>query len=99
MINMDCHRLPSLGAIPRRLSHLEQQIGPRPVMTLVIEDLFVREIWVGRRAPIIRIHDYDWGQTDPTPVIDCDGCAYSPINWNGPAWTLGLSLHPPEKEA
>ena len=96
---MKCHRLPSLGADQRQLSRLEQVLGPRPIMTLVIEDLVVREIWVGGRAPLIRIRDYDWGQSDPSAVIDRDGFAYSPINWNGPAWTLGLSLHPPEKES
>ncbi|MEL6859797.1 MAG: hypothetical protein AAGL97_09765 [Pseudomonadota bacterium] len=68
-------------------------------MTLVIEDMFVREIWVNGRAPLIRIRDYDWGPTDPDRVLDREGFAYSPINWNGPAWSLGLSLHPPIKEA
>ncbi|MEO0451936.1 MAG: hypothetical protein AAFZ74_16600 [Pseudomonadota bacterium] len=96
---MNCHRLPSLGAETRQLSRLEQVLGPRPTMTLVIDDMFVREIWVNGRAPLILIRDYDWGSTDPLAVKDADGFAYSPINWNGPAWSLGLSLHPPLKEA
>ena len=83
----------------RQLSRLERTIGPRPILTLVVEDLLVREIWVGGRAPLIRIRDYDWGTTDPMAAIDPDGFAYSPIRWNGPAWALGLSLQPPLKIA
>lgn len=82
----------------RRLSKIEQMLGPRPVLTLCIADMFVREIWVEGRAPLIRIHDYDWGDTDPDPAFDAEGSAFSPIKWRGPAWTLGLSLHPPNKE-
>jgi ParB family chromosome partitioning protein len=67
-------------------------------LTLVVTDMFVREIWVEGRAPLIAIHDYDWGDTDPDPAFDDEGFAFSPINWRGPAWTLGLSLHPPAKE-
>jgi len=96
---MNCHRLQTFGAETRQFSRLEQMLGPRPEMTLVIEDLFVREIWVNGRAPLIRIRDYDWGPTDPMAVKDADGFAYSPITWKGPAWSLGLSLHPPIKEA
>ena len=83
---------------PRTLSRLERQIGPRPQITLVVQDQTVCEIWVNGRAPIITLHDYDWGETDPDPAIDAEGIAFSPINWRGPAWTLGLSLYPPEKE-
>lgn len=92
---MRSHRLQYAGAPQRHLSRLEQVLGPRPLMTLIIEDMFVREIWVGGRAPLIRIRDYDWGPTDPLAIKDAHGFAYSPINWNGPAWRLGLSLHPP----
>lgn len=95
---MKPHRIPSLTGPQRTLSPLEQALGPRPILTLVIEDMFVREIWVGGRAPIIKIHDYDWGAHDPLAIIDREGFAYAPINWNGPAWSLGLSLHPPAKE-
>ncbi|WP_339636916.1 ParB/RepB/Spo0J family partition protein [uncultured Hyphomonas sp.] len=76
----------------------ERVLGPRPVLTLYIADLFVREIWVEGRAPIIRIRDYDWGETDTEPAFDSEGFPYTPINWRGPAWRLGLSLHPPAKE-
>lgn len=82
----------------RRLSKIEQILGARPVLTLCISDMFVREIWVEGRAPLIHIHDYDWGDTDPDPAFDDEGFAFSPIHWRGPAWTLGLSLHPPAKE-
>lgn len=82
----------------RPLSNTEQLLGPQPHLRLVIEDQFVREIWVEGRAPIITIHDYDWGETDPEPAFDEEGFAFSPINWRRPAWMLGLSLHPPAKE-
>lgn len=82
----------------RALSRIEQMLGPRPRLTLVICDMAVREIWVEGRAPLITVHDYDWGETDPDPAFDEEGSAFSSINWRGPAWTLGLSLHPPAKE-
>ncbi|HRX74621.1 MAG TPA: ParB/RepB/Spo0J family partition protein [Hyphomonas sp.] len=67
-------------------------------MTLVVEDDRVVEIWVAGRAPRIRVRDYDWGRTDPAPAFDREGFPYSDIHWSGPAWALGLSLYPPEKE-
>jgi len=73
-------------------------LGPRPSLTLVIEDHMVTEIWVSGRAPDISIRDYDWGETDTHPVIDRDGYPFTPIKWRGSAWALGLSLHPPAKE-
>ena len=71
------------------------QIGPRPKLTLVIENQIVTEIWVDRRAPIISIHDYDWGETDLEPRIDHFGLPFTKINWKQPVWALGLSAHPP----
>ena len=85
-------------AMPRSLSRVEQVLGPRPQLRLAIQDGVVTEIWVYGRAPIITIHDYDWGQTDADPAFDEEGFAFSPISWRRPAWTLGLSLHPPAKE-
>lgn len=76
----------------------ERILGPRPQMTLVVEDDRVVEIWVADRAPRIAIRDYDWGRTDPAPAFDREGFPYSDIHWSGPAWALGLSLYPPEKE-
>lgn len=73
---------------------LEQVLGPRPQMTLVLADGQVAEIWVDGRAPLISIHDYDWAATDPGHCRDTDGFAFSSINWRRPAWALGLSLHP-----
>jgi len=67
-------------------------LGPRPRMTLVICNDHVAEIWVNGRAPIIAVRDYDEGETDRDPIRDQDGFAYSQINWNAPAWMLGLSL-------
>lgn len=77
---------------------LAELLGPRPRMTLVIADTQVAEIWVEGRAPLITIRDYDWGETDPEPCRDGDGFPYTKINCRGPAWALGLSLCPPEKE-
>ncbi len=76
----------------------EHILGPRPRMTLVVEESRVVEIWVDGRAPLIGLHDYDWGETDRHAVRDEDGFAFTPINWKGPAWALGLSLYPPEQE-
>jgi len=82
----------------RTLTESERILGPRPEMTLVVEDDRVVEIWVAGRAPRIAIRDYDWGRTDPAPAFDREGFPYSDIHWSGPAWALGLSLYPPEKE-
>lgn len=82
----------------RALSESERILGPRPDLTLVVEDDRVVEIWVANRAPRIAIRDYDWGRTDPAPAVDREGFPYSDIHWSGPAWALGLSLYPPEKE-
>ena len=77
---------------------LTELLGPPPRMTLVIAEAQVAEIWVEGRAPLITIRDYDWGETDPEPCRDGDGFPFTKINWRGPAWALGLSLYPPEKE-
>ena len=82
----------------RALTEAERILGPRPQMTLVVEDDRIVEIWVAGRAPRIAIRDYDWGRTDPAPAFDREGFPYSDIHWSGPAWALGLSLYPPEKE-
>lgn len=78
----------------RILSSTEKLLGPRPQLRLVVQDHFVKEVWVDRRAPIITIHDYDWGAADRNSALDDEGFAYSHINWRSPAWMLGLSLHP-----
>lgn len=82
----------------RALSESERILGPRPDLTLVVEDDRIVEIWVAGRAPRIAIRDYDWGRTDPAPAFDREGFPYSDIHWSGPAWALGLSLYPPAKE-
>ncbi|MEL6729236.1 MAG: hypothetical protein AAFP91_17210 [Pseudomonadota bacterium] len=84
-----------MNAMPRAISNTAQLLGPRPRLRLVVEDQFVREIWVEGRAPIITVHDYDWGETDTDPAFDEEGFAFSTINWRRPAWMLGLSFHPP----
>ncbi|MEH6695527.1 MAG: ParB/RepB/Spo0J family partition protein [Hyphomonas sp.] len=80
------------------MSALEHILGPRPRLTLVVEASRVVEIWVDGRAPLITLNDYDWGETDRHAVRDEEGFPFTPINWKGPAWALGLSLYPPEQE-
>ncbi|MEP0315150.1 MAG: ParB/RepB/Spo0J family partition protein [Hyphomonas sp.] len=80
------------------MSALDDLLGPRPRMTLVVEDARVVEIWVDGRAPLINLHDYDWGETDRNALLDEEDFPFTPINWKGPAWALGLSLYPPEQE-
>ncbi|WP_341197228.1 ParB/RepB/Spo0J family partition protein [Hyphomonas chukchiensis] len=80
------------------MSALEHILGPRPRLTLVVEESRVVEIWVDGRAPLIGLHDYDWAETDPDASRDEEGFPFIPINWKGPAWALGLSLYPPEQE-
>ena len=82
----------------RPLSPSEKILGPRPGLTLVIEDRQVVEIWVAGRCPRITIRDYDWGKTDTAPCLDRDGDPFTPITWKGAPWQLGLSLNPPEEE-
>ncbi|MAN74220.1 ParB/RepB/Spo0J family partition protein [Henriciella sp.] len=77
---------------------LTDLLGPRPRLTLVIAGARIVEIWVEGRAPLITIRDYDEGETDPDAARDGDGFAYTKINWRDPAWALGLSFYPPEKE-
>ena len=72
------------------------KFGARPQLTLVVENRLITEIWVEGRAPIVSIHDYDWGETDRQPARDREGLPYMNINWNQPAWALGLSLQLPE---
>ncbi len=82
----------------RTLTPFEKILGPRPGLTLVIENQIVTEIWVAGRCPHITIRDYDWGATDPAPYLDRDGFPFTPITWRGAPWQLGLSLHPPQEE-
>jgi len=80
------------------LTPSEKILGPRPGLTLVIENRQVAEIWVAGRCPHITIRDYDWGKTDTAPNIDRDGDPFTPITWRGTVWQLGLSLNPPLEE-
>ncbi len=80
------------------MSALVHVLGPRPRLTLVVQDARIAEIWVDGRAPQITLQDYDWGETDPDAMRDSEGFPFTPINWKDPAWALGLSLYPPEQE-
>ena len=79
------------------MSQLYKSLGPRPRLTFIIADEHIAQIWVNGRAPLITLHDYDWGETDLSPSRDRDGFPYTTINWKGPPWALGLSLHLPDK--
>jgi len=73
----------------------EQLLGPRPSLTLDIEQGFVTGIWVAGRRPDIVIRDFDLGASDPDAPRDTFGAPFVPINWHLPPWRLGLALAPP----
>lgn len=70
------------------------KLGPRPSLTLMIQSGYIQEIWVQKGAPIITLHDYDWGETDPMAIQDGEGLSYSKFTWKEPVWKLGLSIQP-----
>lgn len=75
------------------MSALDDLLGPRPHMTLVIEESRVVEIWVDGRAPLIGLHDYDWGETDPDANRDAEGLPLQPDQLERPgmgAWPFTL---------
>jgi hypothetical protein len=69
--------------------------GPRPNLTLDIEQGFVTGIWVAGRRPDIVIRDFDFGASDPDAAQDSFGSPFVAINWTLPPWQLGLALAPP----
>ncbi|MFN7056459.1 hypothetical protein [Hyphomonas sp.] len=78
------------------MDDFERLLGPRPQLTLDIEQGFLTAIWVAGRRPDIAIRDYDLGACDPDPALDAFGARYVPINWYLPPWRLGLALAPGE---
>ena len=73
----------------------EQLLGPRPALTLDIEQGFVTGLWVAGRRPDLIIRDFDLGASAPDASLDIFGAPYVPINWYLPPWRLGLALAPP----
>jgi ParB family chromosome partitioning protein len=72
----------------------EQLLGPRPSLTLDIEQGFVTAIWVEGRCPNVTIRDFDLGASVPDASRDFFGAPFVPINWHLPPWRLGLALAP-----
>ena len=73
----------------------EQLLGPRPSLTLDIEQGFVTGLWVAGRRPDLIIRDFDLGASAPDAALDFFGAPYVAINWHLPPWRLGLALAPP----
>ena len=73
----------------------EKLLGPRPSLTLDIEQGFVTAIWVDGRCPNVTIRDFDLGASAADASRDYFGAPYVPINWHQPPWRLGLALAPP----
>jgi ParB family chromosome partitioning protein len=73
----------------------EQLLGPRPSLTIDIEQGFVTAIWVEGRCPNVTIRDFDLGASAADASLDTFGAPFVPINWHLPPWRLGLALAPP----
>ena len=72
----------------------EQLLGPRPSLTLDIEQGFVTAIWVEGRCPNVTIRDFDLGARAADASLDYFGAPFVPIKWHLPPWRLGLALAP-----
>ena len=73
----------------------QQLLGPRPSLTLDIEQGFVTGLWVAGRRPDLIIRDFDLGASAPDASLDIFGAPFVSINWHLPPWRLGLALAPP----
>ena len=73
----------------------QQLLGPRPSLTLDIEQGFVTGLWVAGRRPDLIIRDFDLGASAPDASLDVFGAPFVAINWHLPPWRLGLALAPP----
>ena len=72
----------------------ERLLGPRPSLTLDIEQGFVTAIWVDGRCPNVTIRDFDLGASAADASLDHFRAPFVPINWHLPPWRLGLALAP-----
>ena len=73
----------------------QQLLGPRPSLTLDIEQGFVTGIWVAGRRPDLIIRDFDLGASAPDASLDVFGAPFVSVGWHLPPWRLGLALAPP----
>ncbi len=73
----------------------QQLLGPRPSLTLDIEQGFVTGLWVAGRRPDLIIRDFDLGASAADASHDYFGTPFVAINWHLPPWRLGLALAPP----
>ena len=73
----------------------QQLLGPRPSLTIDIEQGFVTGLWVAGRRPDLIIRDFDLGASAPDASLDVFGAPFVSINWHLPPWRLGLALAPP----
>lgn len=74
----------------------ERLLGPRPVLTLDIEQGCVTALWINGRRPNLIIRDFDLGASTPDADQDFFELPYVQIRWNLPPWRLGLALAPEE---
>ena len=72
----------------------QQLLGPRPSLTIDIEQGFVTGLWVAGRRPDLIIRDFDLGASAPDAALDFFGAPFVSINWHLPPWRLGLALAP-----
>ena len=72
----------------------DRLLGPRPTLTLDIEQGFVTALWVERQCPRIIIRDFDLGASSADAGRDYFGAPFVPIRWTLPPWQLGLALAP-----
>jgi ParB family chromosome partitioning protein len=73
----------------------QQLLGPRPSLTIDIEQGFVTGLWVAGGRPDLIIRDFDLGASAPDASLDVFGAPFVSINWHLPPWRLGLALAPP----
>ena len=73
----------------------QQRLGPRPSLTIDIEQGFVTGLWVAGRRPDLIIRDFDLGASAPDASLDVFGAPFVSINWHLLPWRLGLALAPP----
>ena len=73
----------------------QQLLGPRPSLTLDIEQGFVTGLWVAGRRPDLIIRDFDLGASAPDASLNVFGAPFVSVGWHLPPWRLGLALAPP----
>ena len=62
----------------------QQLLGPRPSLTIDIEQGFVTGLWVAGRRPDMIIQDFDLGASAPDASLDAFGAPFVSVNWHLP---------------